>query len=252
MGYLGEKIKEAREAKGVTISKAAEATKIKSDYLKALETEDFDRLPPRAYVKGFLKIYAHYLGLEYELLLGFMEETYSDSQPEVVFADTGKTRAIPFLPGIKISTILGILGAVILAVLLISGLVRLMRGWGSGGSGDDLEVADPPFTRETIERITLPADPGAESGAPSDLNLTARAARRMWLEVRADGTLVFFGNLPAGGSVSWKAKKEYRVKAPPDPEGLTLLLNGERLSLPAELSSDRILKITGRGLGGND
>jgi len=58
MGYLGEKIQEAREKKGVTLEDASSATKIKVAYLRALEAEDYVDRPSRAYVKGFLKIYA--------------------------------------------------------------------------------------------------------------------------------------------------------------------------------------------------
>jgi len=252
MGYLGEKIKEARQEKGVTIAQAAETTKIKSGYLQALENEDFEELPPRAYVKGFLKIYARYLGLDYELLLSFLEESYADSQPEVVFAQPKKIRSIPFLPGLKISTALGVVGAAVCIGLLIWGAVQLIGGLGHKPPTDGFNIADPPYARETIERITLPADPGSDTGEPAELALTARSDRKVWLEVRADGTLVFFGNLSPGVPVSWKAEKEFRIRTVPEPEGLTFILDGSPVSLPDKLPSDGVFTITGGGLTADD
>ena len=247
MGYLGEKIAEARREKGVSIEEASAATKIKSEYLQALETEDFDRLPPRAYVKGFLKIYAGYLSLDYNLLLGFLDESYRDSEPEVVFAETEKTKTVPFIPGVKLPVVLGVLGSILLIALLVVGIIKLLEGWGAGPPEEAFEVSYDPYARETLEMIALPALPASETEAPSELKLTARTDREIWLEVRADGALVFFGKLKPGNPATWKAAEEYQIKVPEQPTDLVLLLNGERLPFPETIPEDRRLRINRRG-----
>jgi len=60
---VGQWLLRSREAKGVSLVKAAEVTRISKSYIDALEREDFARLPAPAYCKGFLRIYAVYLGL---------------------------------------------------------------------------------------------------------------------------------------------------------------------------------------------
>lgn len=64
MQALGERLRNAREEMGATLSEAAEATKIKVQHIEALENEDFAVIAAPIYVKGFLKLYAEYLGIE--------------------------------------------------------------------------------------------------------------------------------------------------------------------------------------------
>lgn len=63
MPGFGEALREARLNKGLSLEEAEKATRIRKKYLKALEDEDFSRLPDRIYLKGFTRIYAQYLGL---------------------------------------------------------------------------------------------------------------------------------------------------------------------------------------------
>jgi len=57
-------LREARERQGLSLEGAAAYTRIRKSYLLALEEEDYARLPHPTYVKGFLKAYAAYLGLD--------------------------------------------------------------------------------------------------------------------------------------------------------------------------------------------
>jgi cytoskeleton protein RodZ len=63
MGELGQLLREAREGKGISLEEVEQATHIRQKFLKALEEEDFGALPAETYVKGFLRTYATYLGL---------------------------------------------------------------------------------------------------------------------------------------------------------------------------------------------
>src|ERR1700712_5878621 len=53
--------------RGVDLAQAELATKIRGKYLRALEEEHFEVLPAETYVKGFLRTYAEYLGLDGQL-----------------------------------------------------------------------------------------------------------------------------------------------------------------------------------------
>lgn len=61
---LGAKLREAREMKGVTLAQAEKATRIRLKYLEALEADNSEELPEPVFVKGFLRNYALYLGLD--------------------------------------------------------------------------------------------------------------------------------------------------------------------------------------------
>jgi cytoskeletal protein RodZ len=67
--YLGEKLKTAREAKGLDYDQASKDTKIAVRYLQALEHEDFSDFPGEAYITGFLRNYGAYLDLDEQELL---------------------------------------------------------------------------------------------------------------------------------------------------------------------------------------
>ncbi|NBD39296.1 MAG: helix-turn-helix domain-containing protein, partial [Verrucomicrobia bacterium] len=66
---IGERLEEGRKRKGVTIREASEATKIRGDYLMAMEDNSFDISLPQVYVRGFLKNYARYLKLDPQKVL---------------------------------------------------------------------------------------------------------------------------------------------------------------------------------------
>ena len=69
MDELGHILREARETKGLTITEAQEETRINSKYLAALENGEYDKLPTPVHVRGFLRNYARFLGLDPQPLL---------------------------------------------------------------------------------------------------------------------------------------------------------------------------------------
>src|SRR3712207_5244838 len=64
MTGLGQRLTEAREARGVSLEQVERDTRIVRRYLLALEREDFSVFPAEVYARGFLRSYASYLGLD--------------------------------------------------------------------------------------------------------------------------------------------------------------------------------------------
>ena len=63
MQTIGERLEEARKRKGISLREAAEATKIRGDYLLKFESNQYDINLPEIYVRGFLRTYANFLKL---------------------------------------------------------------------------------------------------------------------------------------------------------------------------------------------
>jgi cytoskeleton protein RodZ len=61
---IGNSLREARERQGLGYPEIELATKIRAKYIRALEEEDFTSIPGDAYIRGFLRTYADYLGLD--------------------------------------------------------------------------------------------------------------------------------------------------------------------------------------------
>lgn len=78
MILIVNKLKEAREQKGITLAKASEDTRINTKFLEFLEKEDYKTFPAEVYLKGFLRIYAQYLGLNPKEILEEYEKHKGD------------------------------------------------------------------------------------------------------------------------------------------------------------------------------
>ncbi|QFQ27473.1 helix-turn-helix domain-containing protein [Bacillus thuringiensis] len=91
MTELGQKLKEAREAKGLSIDQLHEITKIQKRHLVAIEEGNYDVLPGAFYARAFIKQYADSVGLNGEELLVEHQSTIPQSEKrEVPQVSTGQ------------------------------------------------------------------------------------------------------------------------------------------------------------------
>src|SRR2546427_9657522 len=72
---LGEYFQRAREAKGLTLDEAAARTRILPQYLKAVEENNYARLPDEVFAKGFVRSYARILGLNEDAVIRKFDES---------------------------------------------------------------------------------------------------------------------------------------------------------------------------------
>ena len=82
MESLGERLKKGREAKNISLDDICQATKISKYILKALENDEHTFLPPKVLVRGFIRSYCRYVGLEETELLALYEEFCAPKPPE--------------------------------------------------------------------------------------------------------------------------------------------------------------------------
>lgn len=81
---IGAKLREAREAKNITLDELQETTKIQKRYLQAIEEGNFHILPGTFYARAFIKEYAHAVGLDSNELLAL----HADELPTMTDRDT--------------------------------------------------------------------------------------------------------------------------------------------------------------------
>lgn len=105
---LGEKLKQAREARGISISEVAEQTRISPLYLESIEKDDYKPLPGGIFNKGFVKSYAKFVGIDdqealqdYSRLMSSQgEPTVEENKsfrPEVLTDDQARSTSLPTL-----------------------------------------------------------------------------------------------------------------------------------------------------------
>lgn len=80
--WPGELLKKVREAQEITLEDLAEHTKVSKNYLRAIEAEDFGRLPAAVYLRGFLIQIGKRLGLDSEQIVKPFLKRYKEACPE--------------------------------------------------------------------------------------------------------------------------------------------------------------------------
>ena len=115
-GSPGTILRRCREYHGITLEEASETTKIGLSHLKALEDDRIREFANQAYLKGFLRIYATYLGLNSEDVARMYEKLFGvkDEQSPPPFSSSNAAR--PRLLSLKKM----VFPAVLLAVILIT------------------------------------------------------------------------------------------------------------------------------------
>lgn len=149
-GDVGAALRLARERMGLAIEDIAAATRVRAAYIAAIETFDFDRLPPRSFVVGYVRAYARALGLEPEAVaLRFRAEAPVETQ--VTFAHPSRVEP----PRRRLG------GPLVAAALLVAAII----GWNVLRQVETAPQGIPPASVVHVAAASLPAGP-ARLGAP--------------------------------------------------------------------------------------
>lgn len=92
---IGQRLKAEREEQHLTLEKVFEATRIRVQYLQALEADDLSVMPSPVQARGYLRNYAEYLGLDVEQVLSELRATHTQPAIGEVIGPADETRSIP-------------------------------------------------------------------------------------------------------------------------------------------------------------
>jgi hypothetical protein len=216
---LGNSLREARVRQGLEYPQVELATKIRAKYIRALEDEAFEILPSETYVKGFLRSYSEYLGLDGQLYVDEYTARYGN---ERFLEETPRRARVHQDRGLERKVVLVALAGIATVTALV------IVAWKFGGS-------DTVVPTTTAAATTAPAAPALElrgvgsgtyvevhrSSASGKLVLAATIGRgdvqrvtgsRFWLYIRRSGGI----RVQLGGkAVSLPARKNLRVLVTP-------------------------------------
>jgi hypothetical protein len=138
---IGEVLKRSRNRLKVDIGTVERDTKIRAKYLRALENEEWDVLPGPTYVKGYLRTYSRYLGLDADALVDeyrrTIERSPASEQPYLFSEPLLERRRRPAPPQRRAwGQALAVIGILALAVVAVVALVRIdpLNWFSSSGS----------------------------------------------------------------------------------------------------------------------
>lgn len=151
MKTVGQLLKEAREAELYTLEDVEKALKIRKEMLVALEADDYKKLPPPTFIKGFIKNYAKFLNLDGKQLLAMFRRQFSEREhkPYVMdaFVHPVKEPRFKLTPG---KTFGGVIALVILTFF-----AYLWMQYRQLSGGPALQIINPPdqMTTENAEVV---------------------------------------------------------------------------------------------------
>jgi cytoskeletal protein RodZ len=252
MNELGERLREARESQGISISQAAIETRILQRYLVALEDGDYQHLPGDVYARGFIRNYADYLSSPADELIELYRRARGMSEPIRVVPATSSPR----MRGLVLPSFFGVFFVVL---VLVGGSYLALSALNFVGESSRPEAAIVPTAAPTPLPLPTPApEPPAEpqvaaipttaalgpagaaiepTVAPTlapDAPITAEVSidggdnRGSWLEIKIDGATVFRKVLGAGQSLpAFKAQRDFWIRAG-NAAVVSVVINGQK------------------------
>ena len=247
---IGQQLREAREAQGMSIGDVSRKTYIQPKFLQAIEEENVTSIPnPQR--RFFVRDYARTVGLDAEALLAQLPDTppptpvaiAPESRTPARFdsADTERRSAFPKFKPMAFgeqrrrssNMVNWVIAAALLLLIGVGGYLAWSGGLFGGGPEPAVQAVQPPqpsnedSPAQIINAPDSPAAPASESSSwqPGDsMTLVGRATARVWFDVVSDGQRSSTGTLDSGVVKTWRAMKTFKVSLG-NAGGLQLMLN---------------------------
>jgi cytoskeleton protein RodZ len=159
---VGEYLRSIRESRGVTLDEASRVTRIGKNYLVAIEQGNFEKLPNPAYIKGFIRLYAGFLGLSGDdLVLRYEQGLPPPLRPQV------EPQAKAQRPGFEIMERTKLGGhsrwVVPLVLLVLVGAASML--WNDREEKPARPIAAQPAAQQPAKAAVLPPRSSAQTAA---------------------------------------------------------------------------------------
>ena len=241
---LGEKLRQAREERSISISEVSEQTRISPHYIKSIENDDYKTLPGGIFNKGFVKSYARYVGMdETEALQDYAQlavdaedrpdEDFRAYRPEVLTDDRSRASMVPTVAF-----------AVIILALMTAGILILVRYI---GNRPETPAANSPAavansqTGNTAGNVQANTAESPAAVVADGISIELRAlGEPVWTSYSVDGEKKI-QTIEADQSVKVAAKDSFKIsysKAKIDK--LRIDLNGKQIEPPNDPSKSTV------------
>jgi cytoskeleton protein RodZ len=205
---LGDRFREAREARGLALSDAAEQIRIRTVYLAAIEEERWSAIGAPVYVRGFLRTYARYLGLDPEEAVGSFNQTLGGPAADIT-DESGAANGGHRGPwGSALIWVAAVVAVLLIAFVVYNELTMRRGGVTVAQSTPAAQPAASPEPSATgagvSPRPAATPSPAAGMGGSNSIALVVSAPS--WLRVTVDGNVSMEGTFPAGTSKTFHGK----------------------------------------------
>lgn len=213
---VGEQLRTAREAKGLSLEDVAAQTRIPQRHLASIETGDWDNLPAPTYTIGFAKSYAGAVGLDRVEIGNQLREEMGGqrfaSNSADVFEPADPRRTMP--KGLVIGTIL--------AVIVLIGVMSWLNKRSLDQSNEPQQQAAQQPAAPAAPKPAVQAPAPVAAQGPVVLTATAPA----WIQVTDQGKTLFEGMLQPGQTYAVPPTASAPMLKAGKPEALNVSVGG--------------------------
>ena len=228
---LGALLKAKRTEKNIAIGEVAERLKFSAKQIESLESGDYKGLPEPIFVKGFIKTYGRFLGLDTDQVTLLLNEVFpsqvsaapvataTENQTSLNFQDQKKSKSFPkWLPLVVVAAL------VVGAVYLWQSKSTEQNRQQEKSTLEVGDVAQPQLATDNVQVVPMKASatasapvsasaPTAASAAVADGSIQIKVRYRSNLIVTdADGTPLHSGIVASNSSHQFKGKAPYQVR----------------------------------------
>ena len=260
---LGALLKAKRTEKNIAIGEVAERLKFSAKQIESLESGDYKGLPEPIFVKGFIKTYARFLGLDADQIVALLNEAFpsqvtavtsaptTESQNGLNFQDQKKNKSFPkWLP------LLVVAAAVVGAVNLWQSKSSEQTRQQEKSTLEVGDVAQPQLATDNVQVVPMNAS-AASASTPINASapMTASAAvasggiqikvryRSNLIVTDADGTPLHSGIVASNSSHEFKGKAPYQVRIG-YATGSEISFNGQPVDIKSHFVDGKTVALT--------
>ena len=235
-------LKSTREAKGLTLEIVHEATKIPMDVLRAIEEGYSVRILSPFYYRGFVKIYAEFLGLDVREIYkqyGLDQPPLKPTSSATVSVKSSRKVVVPQEPNVLLEQIqewstfvfkpktfkfiFKVIGFLLVFLLLFKMAGCIASHMNKKGVSGKYAGAPLVAARSDTRQVAVQAQ-----SENNKVELAVRASKDIWIRVKADDKVVFETVLSKGSMESWSANNRIELSGR-DLELLNMEVNNKQI-----------------------
>jgi len=222
MDLVGARLKKIRLEKGITLEEAHKKTKIHLNILKAIEEGGVDNLNP-VYIKGFIKIYCKFLGVDYKDYIPDYKDLKAPIKQDQDVAPGKKNKPISFIKSTSLKidsfkprTKFRIVFIIVLILVFSAGMFKLGKFLSYRRAFKSEKVKQGPVQAKVKQKspvVKLDKKDSQLLANPTiqGVRVVVSAKDDCWMQVKVDGKIFLRGVLKKGRFETWQAKEKIEL-----------------------------------------
>ncbi len=232
MESVGAKLKSVRLQKGLSLEEVHKKTRIHLNILKAIEEDSLVNFSP-VYIKGFLKIYCKFLGVDPRDCIS----DYKEPQAPISCVSDSKVKPAPSfkIPSLRLFSLRAmhikpkVLAAAIIILIFIISLFNLGKFISLKARRMSKRTGEMPAVVLSRAENRVPITKLSNSPVVKIITLDIHARENCFIQVKSDGRVMFQNILKKGRFESWQAKDKIEISLG-NAGVVELEVNGKRMS----------------------